>query len=170
MLCDMAVTEHEVSSHWSSFVTGLSRLMSNMLCLRCFLRFILDRSLSNTSPERRADTKSSNSPPFSSSLAFLAFCSLSFFRWRRGEMSVRYIPVQIYNSLLSELIIWSNLCLHECPSLLLLLASGQVLVVLFGLVKRCEETVEDPKELIWLQLGQVFSKVSHCPFKLQQES
>lgn len=70
--------------YWYSFVNGLSRLLSSRLGFRCFLRFILDKSLSNTSPERRADTRSSNSPPSSSlALAFFAFCSLSLFNWRR---------------------------------------------------------------------------------------
>lgn len=69
----------QVSSH--NFDTGLSRLPSKS-CLRCFrFRFILDMSLSNTSPERRADTKSSNSLR-SSSAAFFALCSLSFFSCR----------------------------------------------------------------------------------------
>lgn len=77
------VAVHEASCYWFSFVTGLSRLPSNELCLRCFRRFILDRSLSNTSPERSADTKSSNSPPSSScALAFLVLCSLSLFSWK----------------------------------------------------------------------------------------
>lgn len=73
-------------------------------------------------------------------------------------------------TLLSELIMCSNLCLHERPSLLFLLASGHVLVVLFGLWEGREESVEDPKEPIGLQVGQLFSKVSQRLSKLQQET
>lgn len=70
------------SCHWSSLDAGLSRLQSkSAVCGRCFLRFILVRSLSNTSPERSAETRSSNSPR-SSSAALLALSSFSFFSWR----------------------------------------------------------------------------------------
>lgn len=89
--CLYDVTHSKVkwfSCYWFSSVTdGLSRLLSNTFCFRCFLRFILDRSLSNTSPERRADTRSSNSPPSSPSFALALFASLSFFSWRRRERS-----------------------------------------------------------------------------------
>lgn len=69
------------SPYWSSLDTGLSRLLSkSAVCGRCFRRFILLRSLSNTSPDRSADTRSSNSPR-SSSAAFLALCSFSFLSW-----------------------------------------------------------------------------------------
>lgn len=71
-------------------------------------------------------------------------------------------------SLLSELC--SNLCLHECPSLLFFLAPGHVLIVSFGLCKSCEESVEDPEEHIGFQGGQVFSKVSQYLSKLQQKT
>lgn len=77
---------HAFVCYWFSLLAGLSRLISNWFCLRCFLRFILVRSFSNTSPERRADTKSSNSPLSLSSLAFLAFCSLSLFSWKKHIM------------------------------------------------------------------------------------
>lgn len=62
-----------------SFVTGLSRLLSVIwLVMRLRFRFSLERSLSNTSPERKAETRSSNSPPSSLfSFAFLIFRSLS---------------------------------------------------------------------------------------------
>lgn len=60
-------------------MTGLSRLLSVIwLVMRLRFRFSLERSLSNTSPERRAETRSSNSPPSSLfSLAFLILRSLS---------------------------------------------------------------------------------------------
>lgn len=69
-----------------SFVTGRSLLESVFwLLMRLRLRFILDRSLSKTSPDLRADTRSSNSPPSSSPLAFAlralrsrSLCSLSY--------------------------------------------------------------------------------------------
>lgn len=63
-----------------SLVMGRSLPVSDVeLLMRLRLRFIFDRSLSKTSPERKADTRSSNSPPSSSpfSLAFLAFRSFS---------------------------------------------------------------------------------------------
>lgn len=54
-----------------SFVTGRSLLESVFwLLMRLRLRFILDRSLSKTSPDLSADTRSSNSPPSSSPFAF----------------------------------------------------------------------------------------------------
>lgn len=63
-----------------SLVIGLSLLVS-VVCLaggRLRLYFIFDRSLSNTSPDRSADTRSSNSPSSSRfSLALRAFLSLS---------------------------------------------------------------------------------------------
>ena len=60
-------------------MTGLSRLLSVIwLVIRLRFRLSLERSLSNTSPERRAETRSSNSPPSSLfSFAFLIFRSLS---------------------------------------------------------------------------------------------
>ena len=60
-------------------MTGLSRLLSVIwLVMRLRFRFSLERSLSNTSPERKAETRSSNSPPSSLfSFAFLIFRSLS---------------------------------------------------------------------------------------------
>lgn len=63
-----------------SFVTGRSLLESEFwLLIRLRFRFILDKSLSKTSPDRSADTRSSNSPPSSSpfAFAFRAFRSLS---------------------------------------------------------------------------------------------
>lgn len=62
-----------------SLVTGLSRpLSASWLVMRLRLRFSLVRSLSKTSPERRADTRSSNSPLSSPvSFAFLALRSRS---------------------------------------------------------------------------------------------
>lgn len=75
-----------------SFVTGRSLLESVVwLLMRLRLRFILDRSLSKTSPDRSADTKSSNSPPSSSpfALAFRAFRSFSLcsFSWGQRNMN-----------------------------------------------------------------------------------
>lgn len=67
------------------------------------------------------------------------------------------------------LMICSNLRLRECPPLLFLLASGHVLVVLFGLGERSDESVEDPEEHVRLQFGQIFSKVPQCLCKLQRE-
>ena len=60
-------------------MTGLSRLLSVIwLVMRLRFRFSLERSLSNTSPERKAETRSSNYPPSSLfSFAFLIFRSLS---------------------------------------------------------------------------------------------
>lgn len=68
------------------------------------------------------------------------------------------------------MIMSSNLCLQELPSLLLLLASRHVLVVLLGLWVRCEESVEDPKELVRLHVGRVFSEPYQRLSKLQQET
>ena len=68
------------------------------------------------------------------------------------------------------LLMSADLCLHECPSLLLLLESGHVQVVLFGFGERYEESVKDPEELIRLQVGCVLSKVSQCLSKLQEET
>ena len=80
-------TSHQLFWFWSSLVTGLSRLLLKELCLRCLRRFSLERSLSKTSPERRADTRSSNSPHSSSAfpLAILPLCSLSFFICRQRD-------------------------------------------------------------------------------------
>lgn len=71
---------------------GRSRLLSaSWLAMRLRLRFSLERSLSKTSPERRAETRSSNSPPSSPlSFAFLALrsrsrCSFSYVPWHGGE-------------------------------------------------------------------------------------
>ena len=74
-----------------SLVTGLSRpLSASWLAMRLRLRFSLERSLSKTSPERRAETRSSNSPPSSPlCFAFLNLrsrsrCSFSYVAWGGG--------------------------------------------------------------------------------------
>lgn len=68
---------------------GLSRpLSASWLAMRLRLRFSLERSLSKTSPERRAETRSSNSPPSSPlSFAFLALRS-------RSRCSFSYMPLR----------------------------------------------------------------------------
>ena len=74
-----------------SLVMGRSLPVSVVwLLMRLRFRFILDRSLSNTSPERSADTRSSNSPPSSSpfSLAFRAFLSFSLCSFSCGRGGV----------------------------------------------------------------------------------
>lgn len=77
-----------------SFVTGRSLLESVVwLLMRLRLRFILDKSLSNTSPDRSADTRSSNSPPSSSPFAFAfrafrSFSLCSFSWWQKWKIAL----------------------------------------------------------------------------------
>lgn len=71
-------------------MTGRSLLHASAagLLTRFRLRLILDRSLSNTSPERSADTRSSNSPsssPFSFALRALRSFSRCSFNWYKQD-------------------------------------------------------------------------------------
>lgn len=63
-----------------------------------------------------------------------------------------------------------DLCLHQCPFLLLFLTPRYIDVVLFGLWKGCQESVKDPKEHVRLKVGQVLSKASECFPELQHNN
>lgn len=69
--------------------------------------------LSNTSPERRADTRSSNSPPSSSSstMAFLTLCSRSFLicRQKHGDQVHRRCSGWLQRTSLCVVLTWTSM-------------------------------------------------------------
>lgn len=55
------------------------------------------------------------------------------------------------------------------PAFLLFLSFSYVLVLLLSLCERLQELVEDAKELIWLHLTGILTKVLYCPQELRDQ-
>lgn len=58
------------------------------------------------------------------------------------------------------------LSLHLGPALLLFFTFPHVLVLLLSLSERLQELVKDAKELVWLHLTGILTKVLYCPLEL----
>lgn len=55
------------------------------------------------------------------------------------------------------------------PAFLLFLSFSYVLVLLLSLCERLQELIEDAKELIWLHLTGILTKVLYCPQELRDQ-
>lgn len=144
-------------------MTVLSRPPPSTSWLTERFRFRLNllRSLSKTSPDRNAETRSSNSPPTSSvAPPFLARRSRSLcsFSWKKIKetVTIEKIGIHLVSCSFSGV---SHHGLHPCPPLFLLLAPLHVFQVLPCFAERLQEGVENPEKVIGLHPPFFFPKV-----------